>query len=135
MKVFELVTCIVGLGAGLVAAWLSIITSERFGDSGFWRQLAKVSRLLVSSDEEHYLFREYLRLWPVLIVLVAKKFAVTAIAILPIALAFAALALLAGPIEDSAAAADWEFGFIAAVCVAAVLGVLVVKLKRRRLAG
>ena len=135
MKVLELVACIVGLGAGLVAAWLSVVISERLGDSGFWRQLAKVSRLLVSSDEENHLFREYLRLWPVLIVFAAKKLAVTAIAILPIALAFAALALLAGPIEDSAAAPNWEFGFIAAVCVAAVLGVLVVKLKRRGLAG
>ena len=129
MGFVEVIACAAGLGAGLVAARLWAFASARLGDGGFWRQLAVVSRLLLSADEEKPFFQEYLRLWPVLIAFVGRQLVVALAAAMPVVLAFACMTLLAGGPGDSHAASDWEFGFVAAVCVAAVLGMVVVKCK------
>ncbi len=129
MEVIDGIACAVGLGAGLVAAGLWGFASTRLGDGGFWRQLAVVSRLLLSADEEKPFFQEYLRLWPALIRFVARQLVVALAAAAPVALAFACMTLLAGRVGDSLAASDWDFGFAAAVCAAAVVGMLVVKCK------
>ncbi len=119
--------------AGVAGACISLAVSAQLGDGGFWHQLAHVVRLLVEPDEEGRLLAEYLRLWPVLAVFAAKKLAVTVLAVLPIALAYAALALLASHF-DSWDSVRWELEFVISVCLSAVLGLLVLKIQfaRRR---
>jgi hypothetical protein len=129
MNLLKLIACAAGLGAGLVAARLSVLTSARLGDAGFWQQLAAVSRLLLSADDDKQFLREYLRLWPVLVKFVARQLAVALTATTPIALAFAGVALLANGIGGTHTTADWEWEFVAAVCIAAILGLLVAKYK------
>ena len=127
MKLIDWIACTAGLGAGLVAAWLSVVVSARLGDGGFWRQLAVVSRLLLSAEEESHLFQEYLRFWRVAVGFIAKKLAVTLVGLAPIVLALVCVTWLAGSIGKMGPRTDWELGFVVAVCVAAVPGMLLVK--------
>lgn len=127
MKLIDWIACTAGLGAGLIAAWLSVVVSTRLGDGGFWRQLAVVSRLLLSADDENQFFREYVRLWRVAIGFVSKKLAVTLIGLVPILLALFGVTWVAGSLGKMGPKADWEMGFVVAVCAAAVPGMLIVK--------
>lgn len=132
MELVQWIACAAGAGAGLFGAWLSAVASARFGDGGFWRQLATVSRLLLSADDENELIREYLCLWPALAALVVRQLAVAVIGLLPIVLALAGLTLLNRSGEPPQAAAGWQFQFVVAVCTGVAAGMLVMKLRHAR---
>jgi hypothetical protein len=116
-----LLACGAGLISGWIAARLSIACWRRLGDGGFWRQCAGVGQLLLSSEDEGRLVREYLRLWPALFAFLAKQLAVAAVAIAPVVVAFSGVRPLA------AWEHDWELIFFVSVGAASVVGLLVAR--------
>jgi hypothetical protein len=91
MSLLEVTAGFVGLCACLLARRIAAALSQRFSNRSFWAQLASVGRALLSPENDPRFFREYLRLWPALGAFVAKTFAIMALSLAPVVLAFAGL--------------------------------------------
>lgn len=68
-----------------------------------WRQLAVLGRSLLSPDSQTHVLEEYLRLWPALFAFTAKRLAIAAIALSPVAVTLACLTPLASRLADKQA--------------------------------
>jgi hypothetical protein len=86
---------VAGAAAGFLAVWLSMVSTRRLGDDGFWRRLASFARAVLAADGHVSLLAAYVQLWRSLMVFLAKKLVIAMVGLSPVVLTFACLAPLA----------------------------------------
>ena len=87
----ELLAVGAGLAAGWAAAWLAAIISNWLGAKGYWSKIATVGRSIQTSEDQHQFLRQYARLWPILLAIVAKKSCVALAGLLPVLITYVCL--------------------------------------------
>jgi hypothetical protein len=96
MTYAHLVASVAGIIAGLSAGFLSLCVARYLGECRFWSSLITIANSLLRTEDNAHFFREYMRLFPLLVRYVARSTAILVVGLSPIAVSFIGLTSVQG---------------------------------------